>query len=181
MNKPWIENYPEGVPAELPAYPYRSLGEFLGEAFSRHGDKPAFKFMGKTLTYRELDEASKTFAAYLQSIGLKPGDRVALMMPNVLQYPIAIAGVMRAGMIAVNTNPLYTPRELEHQLKDSGARAIVILENMATTLEKCRRSVPVEHVVVASIGETLSPLKGMLVNFVVRRVKKMVPAYSLPG
>lgn len=181
MNKPWIEHYPSGVPAELPPHSYKSLADFLGEAFAKHGDKAAFKFMGKSLTFRELDEASKTFAAYLQSLGLKPGDRVALMMPNVLQYPIAIAGVMRAGLVAVNTNPLYTPRELEHQLKDSGAKAIVILENMAATLEKCRASVPVEHVIVASIGETLSPLKGMLVNFVVRRVKKMVPAYSLPG
>ncbi|WP_185984290.1 long-chain-fatty-acid--CoA ligase [Aureimonas mangrovi] len=181
MNKPWLQNYPEGVPAELPEIPYRSLSELLQEAFGRHGEKPAFKFMGRTMTYRELDEASRVFAAYLQSTGLQPGDRVALMMPNVLQYPVAVAGVLRAGMVVVNTNPLYTPRELEHQLKDSGAKAIVILENMAKTLEACRSKVPVEHVVVASVGDMLPAVKGFVVNLVLRHVKKMVPAFSLPG
>ena len=135
MQKPWLQHYPADVPAELPDFPYRSLAELLDEAFAKHGDLPAFHFMGTTMSFRELDEQSRIFAAYLQSLGLKQGDRVALMMPNVLQYPVAVAGVLRAGMVVVNTNPLYTPRELSHQMKDSGARAIVILENMAKTLE----------------------------------------------
>ncbi|MFD2238220.1 long-chain-fatty-acid--CoA ligase [Aureimonas populi] len=181
MNKPWLQHYPQGIPAELPDFPYRSLAALLEEAFARYADRPAFKFMGTAMSYARLEEESRLFAAYLQSTGLKRGDRVALMMPNVLQYPVAVAGVLRAGMVVVNTNPLYTPRELEHQLKDSGARAIVILENMARTLETCRAGVPVEHVIVASIGETLPAVKGFIVNLVVRRVKKMVPAFSLPG
>ena len=181
MNKPWLAHYPEGVPAELPPFPYHSLPELLGEAFTRHGDRPAFHFMGATMSFRELDRASTAFAAYLQSIGLKRGDRVALMMPNIPQYPVAVAGVLRAGMVVVNTNPLYTPRELSHQLKDSGARAIVILENMARTLVACRGDTPVEHVIVAAMGDLLPRLKGHVVNLVVRKIRKMVPAYDLPG
>ncbi len=179
--KPWLSSYPAGMPAELPDFPYQSLGDLLDEALARHGPAPAFRLLGATMTYRELDEASRAFAAYLQSLGLKPGDRVALMMPNVFQYPVAVAGVVRAGLVVVNTNPLYTPRELQHQLTDSGARAIVILENMAATLEACRAAVPVEHVVVTGLGDMLPTLKGAIVNFVVRRVKKLVPRYSLPG
>ncbi len=180
MQKPWLQHYPADVPAELPDFPYRSLAELLDEAFAKHGDLPAFHFMGTTMSFRELDEQSRVFAAYLQSLGLKRGDRVALMMPNVFQYPIAVAGVLRAGMVVVNTNPLYTPRELSHQLTDSGARAIVILENMAKTLETCRAETPVEHVVVATIGDMLPTVKGFIVNFVLRKVKKLVPDYDLP-
>jgi len=181
MNKPWLQYYPEGVPAEVPELPFASLVDLLEDSFKRFADRPVFKFMGRSITYREMDVASRNFAAYLQAKGLKRGDRVALMMPNVLQYPVAVAGVLRAGMVVVNTNPLYTPRELKHQLTDSGARAIVILENMATTLQKCLPDVPVEHVIVASVGDMLPMLKGTIVNFVLRRVKKMVPAYELPG
>ena len=181
MPHPWLQHYPRGVPAELPAFPYTSLGDLLDEAFTRHGDAAAFHFMGTTMSFRALDEASRRFAAYLQSLGLKPKDRVALMMPNVPQYPVAVAGVLRAGMVVVNTNPLYTPRELSHQLNDSGAKALVILENMAKTYEACRAETRVEHVVLASLGDMLPTIKGFIVNLVVRRVKKLVPAFSLPG
>ncbi|MBB4004473.1 long-chain-fatty-acid--CoA ligase [Aurantimonas endophytica] len=181
MDKPWLQHYPAGVPAELPAFPYRSLAELLDEAFAKNRDKPAFHFLGATKSFGEIDEASRAFAAYLQSLGLKKGDRVSLMMPNVFQYPVAVAGILRAGMVVVNTNPLYTPRELAHQLSDSGAKALVILENMAKTFQACRSETPVEHVVVASMGDMLPTLKGHIVNFVVRRLRKMVPAYDLPG
>ena len=181
MQRPWLEHYPAGIPAELPPFPYHSLAELLDEAFRKHGERPAFRFMGMQLSFRELDAQSRHFAAYLQSLGLNKGDRVALMMPNVPQYPVAVAGVLRAGMVVVNTNPLYTPRELEHQLADSGARAIVILENMAGTLQACGTATGVEHIVVATVGDMLPPLKRVLVNFVLRRVKKMVPVFSLPG
>ena len=181
MPHPWLQHYPRGVPAELPAFPYTSLGDLLDEAFTRHGDAAAFHFMGTTMSFRALDEASRRFAAYLQSLGLKPKDRVALMMPNVPQYPVAVAGVLRAGMVVVNTNPLYTPRELSHQLNDSGAKALVILENMAKTYEACRAETRVEHVVLASLGDMLPTIKGFIVNLVVRKVKKLVPAFSLPG
>ncbi|KQT54661.1 long-chain fatty acid--CoA ligase [Aureimonas sp. Leaf454] len=181
VNKPWLRHYPAEMPHELPDYPYRSLAELLTEAFSRYSDRPFVHFMGTVMTYRALDEASRTFAAYLQSLGLKRGDRVALMMPNVPQYPVAVAGVLRAGMVVVNTNPLYTPRELQHQLADSGATAIVILENMASTLQACLPQTPVRHVVVTSIGDMLPTAKGLLVDFVLRRVKKMVPPFQLPG
>ena len=181
MTHPWLQHYPAGVPAELPPFPYRSLGELLDEAFTKHGDAAAFHFMGTTMSYRELDAASRRFAAYLQSLGLKSKDRVALMMPNVPQYPVAVAGVLRAGMVVVNTNPLYTKRELAHQLNDSGAKALVILENMAKTYEACRAETKVEHVVVASLGDMLPTVKGLIVNLVVRKIKKLVPAFSLPG
>ena len=181
MPQPWLQHYPEGVPAELPPFPYSSLGELLDEAFAKHGDAAAFHFMGWTMSYRQLDENSRRFAAYLEALGLKPKDRVALMMPNVPQYPVAVAGVLRAGMVVVNTNPLYTPRELAHQLNDSGAKALVILENMAGTYEACRAETKVEHVVLASLGDMLPTVKGFIVNLVVRKVKKLVPAFSLPG
>ncbi|MBN7778581.1 long-chain-fatty-acid--CoA ligase [Nitratireductor aquimarinus] len=178
--RPWVDHYPEGVPAEMGDYPFASLGDLLVDACKAHGDRPAFTCMGKALSYRALDALSERFAAYLQSLGLKPGARVALMMPNVLQYPVAMMAVLRAGYVVVNVNPLYTPRELEHQLNDAGAEAIVILENFAHTLQAVAARTTVKHVVVASMGDLLG-LKGFIVNLVVRRVKKMVPAWSLPG
>ncbi|WP_428977522.1 long-chain-fatty-acid--CoA ligase [Oricola cellulosilytica] len=159
---------------------YSSLAQMIDRCFKEYAARPAFTCMDKTLTYADLDAASKAFAAYLQSVGLKKGDRVALMMPNILQYPVALAGVLRAGMTVVNVNPLYTPRELEHQLKDSGASAIVILENFAHTLEQVAGKTDVKHVIVTAMGDLMG-LKGHIVNFVVRKVKKMVPAWSLPN
>ncbi|KTR07630.1 long-chain fatty acid--CoA ligase [Aureimonas ureilytica] len=182
MNKPWLARYPEGMPAELGPVPYETLADLLNEAFRNFAGRPAFRLMGVDLTYSDLDRASTRFAAYLQGLGLQPGDRISLMMPNIFQYPVAVAGALRAGLVVVNTNPLYTPRELAHQLNDSGARAIVVLENMAHTLEQCRAEVPaLEHVVVTSVGDMLPGLKGHLVNFVLRYVKRAVPAYRLPG
>jgi long-chain acyl-CoA synthetase len=181
MDKPWLKQYPAGVPAEIDASQFRSLAHLLDDSFQKNRDRRAFECMGKVLTYGEVDTLSRQLAAWLQSRGLAPGARVALMMPNVLQYPVALAAVLRAGYVVVNVNPLYTPRELEHQLKDSGAEAIVIIENFATTLEKVIANTPVKHVVVAAMGDLLGGLKGMLVNFVVRKVKKMVPEFSLPG
>ncbi len=178
----WLKSYPEGVPADLPAtLPYPSLVALMEESFRQYAGRPAYSFMGKELTYAETDRLSRAFAAYLQSLGLAQGDRVAIMMPNVPQYPVTVAAILRAGYVVVNVNPLYTARELEHQLKDSGARAIVIIENFAHTLEKCIAHTPVQHVVLASMGDRLGLLKGALVNFVVRRVKKLVPPYNLPG
>src|SRR5271163_462293 len=180
MERIWLKQYPAGVPADIDVNQYSSLVELLEESFAKFKERKAFICMDKSITYRDLDEMSLAFAAYLQSKGLKKGARVALMMPNVLQYPIATAAVLRAGYAVVNVNPLYTPRELEHQLKDSGAEAIIVLENFATTVQKVIASTAVKHVIVGSMGDLLG-LKGMIVNLVVRRVKKMVPAYSLPG
>jgi long-chain acyl-CoA synthetase len=180
MERIWLKHYPKGVPHEIDPTAYDSLVDLMEESFEDYADFPAYLFMGKTVTFREANEMSRAFAAFLQSKGLKPGARVAVMMPNVLQNPVAIAAILRAGYTVVNVNPLYTPRELEHQLKDSGAEAIIILENFAATLQKVIASTNVRHVVLASIGELLG-FKGTIVNFVVRRVKKMVPAYSLPG
>ncbi|MFY7873637.1 MAG: long-chain-fatty-acid--CoA ligase [Limnohabitans sp.] len=176
----WLGSYPEGVPADIDTRQYTSLVGLLENSFSRFSERSAFSFMGRSLSYRQVDEESLSLAAYLQSLGLGKGDRVALMMPNVPQYPVAVAAVLRAGLVVVNVNPLYTPRELEHQLKDSGARAIVILENFAQTLEKCIANTPVQHVVLASMGDRLGAVKGAIVNYVVRHVKKLVPAFSLP-
>ncbi|WP_428851746.1 long-chain fatty acid--CoA ligase [Imbroritus primus] len=181
MDKIWLKHYPAGVPAEIDASQYASVPHLLEDSFSKYAARPAFECMGKTLTYAELDTQSRQFAAWLQARGLAPGARVALMMPNVLQYPIALAAVLRAGYVVVNVNPLYTPRELEHQLKDSGAEAIVILENFAHTLEQVVARTAVRHVVVASMGELLGWPKGSIVNLVVRHVKKLVPAWQLPG
>ena len=178
--KPWLASYPKGIPHEIGKLEDNSVGDLLVAASRKYSTRPAFTSMGKTMTYADVERLSKNFAAWLQSKGLKPGARVALMMPNVLQYPIAMMAVLRAGYVVVNVNPLYTPRELEHQLKDSGAEAIVILENFAKTLETVIKNTSVKHVVVASMGEMLG-LKGVIVNLVVRRVKKMVPAWSLPG
>lgn len=176
----WLSTYPEGVPADIDESRYTSLVELMEESFEKNASLCAYSFMGKELTYAQVDEASQTFGAYLQSLGLIRGDRVAVMMPNVLQYPIAVAAILRAGLTLVNVNPLYTPRELEHQLKDSGAKAIVILENFALTLEKCVAATTVKHVVLCAMGDQLGLLKGSLVNYVVRNVKKLVPDFNLP-
>jgi long-chain acyl-CoA synthetase len=181
MDKFWLKSYESGVPAEIDPTQYRSLTHLLEEAFRKYADRKAYACMGKTLSFAELDHLSARMAAWLQSRGLQPGARVAIMLPNVLQYPVAMAAVLRAGYVIVNVNPLYTPRELQHQLVDSGAEAIVVLENFAHTLEQVVANTQVKHVVVATMGDLLGGLKGAIVNLVVRKVKKMVPAYSLPG
>ncbi len=181
MERPWLKHYPPGVPAEIDPSRYPSLVAMLEESFQTHAAKQACVCMGKTLTYAEIDAASRAFAAWLQSKGLQRGARVAIMMPNVLQYPVAIAAILRAGLTGVNVNPLYKPRELEFQLKDSGAEAIIVLENFASVLQEALPHTDVKHVVVASMGDMLGMVKGTLVNTVVRHVKKMVPAYALPA
>jgi long-chain acyl-CoA synthetase len=180
MEKIWLKQYPAGVPAEVKTDVYPSLVALLDESFRKHAKLPAYRFMGKTFSFEQVDDLSRAFAAYLQSLGLARGDRVAVMLPNVPQYPVAVAGILRAGLVVVNVNPLYTPRELEHQLKDSGAKAIVILENFACTLQQVADAVPTKQVILAAMGDMMGMLKGALVNHVVRKVKKMVPAYSLP-
>jgi len=182
VEKIWLRSYPKGVPAEVDVNEFGSLGELFERSVARFADKTAYVCMGKSITYAELDALSARFGAFLQSdLGLPPGARVALMMPNVLQYPVALFGTLRAGYTVVNVNPLYTARELEHQLKDSGAEAIVILENFAHTLEHVRAQLPIRHVVVTSLGEMLGFPKGAIVNFVVRHVRKLVPAWRLDG
>jgi long-chain acyl-CoA synthetase len=181
MDKIWIKNYPPGVPAEIDPSQYASLVALFEESFAKYKNRNAYACMDKKLTYGQLDELSQAFGAYLQSKGLQRGDRVAIMMPNVLQYPVCIAGILRAGFVVVNVNPLYTPRELEHQLTDSGAKAIIIIENFAKTLQHVHGKTPVQHVVLASMGDLLGFPRGTIVNMVVRKVKKMVPAFSLPG
>ncbi len=176
----WLSSYPQGVSADINVSAYTSVVALMEESFQKYANRVAYNFMGKDITYAQTDSLSQAFAAYLQGLGLVKGDRVAIMMPNVPQYPVAVAGILRAGFVVVNVNPLYTPRELQHQLKDSGAKAIVIIENFATTLEKCISATPVKHVVLCAMGDQLGLLKGALVNYVVRNVKKMVPAYSLP-
>ncbi|MGA2058306.1 MAG: long-chain fatty acid--CoA ligase [Bradyrhizobium sp.] len=180
MERIWLKQYPAGVPADIDVNQYSSLVELLEESFAKFRDRKAFICMDKSITYRDLDEMSLALGAYLQSKGMQKGARVALMMPNVLQYPVATAAVLRAGYAVVNVNPLYTPRELEHQLKDSGAEAIIVLENFATTVQQVIAKTSVKHVIVGSMGDLLG-LKGVIVNLVVRRVKKMVPAYSIPA
>jgi long-chain acyl-CoA synthetase len=180
-DRPWLSSYPQGVPADIDASHYSSLVGLMEESFTKYADRTAYSFMGKDVSYAETDKQSKAFAAYLQGLGLVKGDRVAAMMPNCPQYPIAVAAILRAGLILVNVNPLYTPRELEHQLKDSGAKAIVIMENFGTTLQQCIAATPIKHIVLTSMGDRLGFLKGTLVNYVVRNVKKMVPHFSLPG
>ncbi|ADE64660.1 long-chain-fatty-acid--CoA ligase FadD [Yersinia pestis] len=181
MEKVWLKRYPADVPAEIDPDRYSSLIEMFENAALRYADQPAFINMGEVMTFRKLEERSRAFAAYLQQgLGLQKGDRVALMMPNLLQYPIALFGVLRAGMIVVNVNPLYTPRELEHQLSDSGAVAIVIVSNFAHTLEKVVFKTQVRHVILTRMGDQLSAAKGTLVNFVVKYIKRLVPKYYLP-
>ncbi|MGJ7572821.1 long-chain-fatty-acid--CoA ligase [Variovorax sp. RB2P76] len=180
-DRPWLSSYPQGVPADIDASQYPSLVALMEESFKKYADRTAYSFMGKDISYAETDKQSRAFAAYLQGLGLAKGDRVAAMMPNCPQYPIAVAAILRAGLILVNVNPLYTPRELEHQLKDSGAKAIVIMENFGTTLQQCIAATPIKHIVLASMGDRLGFLKGAIVNYVVRNVKKLVPHFSLPG
>lgn len=181
LHKVWLNRYPADVPAEISADRYASLMELFEQAARRYADQPAFINMGQVMTYRELEECSRAFAAYLQEgLNLRKGDRVALMMPNLLQYPIALFGILRAGMIVVNINPLYTPRELEHQLNDSGTSAIVIISNFAHTLEKVVAKTKVQHVILTRLGDQLTPLKATLVNFMVKYIKRMVPKYHLP-
>jgi len=177
----WLKSYPPGVPADLDTSQYPSLVALMEESFKKYADRTAYSFMGRDVTFGETDSLSQAFAVYLQSLGLVKGDRVAIMMPNVPQYPVAVAAILRSGFVVVNVNPLYTPRELEHQLKDSGAKAIVIIENFAATLEKCIANTPVKHVVLCAMGDQLGLLKGTLVNYVVRHVKKMVPEFVLPN
>ena len=181
MDRFWLKSYPPGVPADIDPSTYPSVVSLFEESFSKYRDKPAYVCMDKALTFGEIDTLSMALGAWLQGRGLKRGARVAIIMPNVLQYPVAVAAALRAGFIAVNVNPLYTARELEHQLKDSGAEAIIILENFATTLQRVVAHTGIKHVVVASMGDLLGFPKGLIVNFVVRTVRKMVPAWSLPG
>jgi long-chain acyl-CoA synthetase len=179
-HRPWLAAYPAGVPADIDSAQYPSLVTLMEESFAKFGSRAAFHFMGQDTSYAQVDSQSQAFAAYLQSLGLQKGDRVAIMMPNVPQYPVAVAGILRAGYVVVNVNPLYTARELEHQLKDSGSKAIIIIENFATTLAQCITRTPIKHVVLAAMGDRLGLLKGTLVNYVVRHVKKLVPAFELP-
>jgi long-chain acyl-CoA synthetase len=181
MDRIWLKSYPEGVPHNINVAQYPSVVALMEESFKKNAARDAYACMDKRMTFAELDSASTALGAWLQSKGLKRGDRVAIMMPNVLQYPIAVAGILRAGFVVVNVNPLYTPRELEHQLKDSGAGAIIILENFATTLQQVIAKTGVKHVVVATVGDMLGFPKGLIVNTVVRKIKKAVPAFSLPG
>ncbi|RMG70264.1 MAG: long-chain-fatty-acid--CoA ligase [Bacteroidetes bacterium] len=178
--RPWHASYPKGVKHDIDLTAYRSVTEMIETNFKKYGDAPAYVNMDKTLTYAEVDRLSRDFAAYLQSLGMKKGDRIALQMPNLLQYPVAVFGALRAGLVIVNTNPLYTAREMAHQFKDSGAKAIVILANFADKLEKILPETQIEHVIVTRIGDMLGGLKGTIVNFVVKYIRKMEPAFSLP-
>ncbi len=180
-DRPWLSSYSPGVPADIDPTQYSSLVQLMEESFRKFADRTAYSFMGKDVTFAQTDALSMAMAVYLQGLGLVKGDRVAIMMPNVPQYPATVAAILRAGLVVVNVNPLYTPRELDHQLKDSGSKAIIIIENFAGTLQQCIANTPVKHVVLASMGDQLGALKGALVNYVVRNVKKMVPPFSLPG
>ncbi|HFC8466025.1 TPA: AMP-binding protein [Neisseria subflava] len=182
MEKLWLKSYEQGVSPEIDISQYSSISDVFRQSVEKFADKPAFQNMGKTLTYAEVGKLATDFASYLQNVLKLPrGERVAIMMPNVLQYPIALFGILQAGLVAVNTNPLYTPRELEHQLKDSGATTIVVLENFANTLELVLPRTQIKHVIVASVGEMFGMIKGALMNFVIRKVKKMVPEYRIPN
>lgn len=179
--RPWLKNYPSGVPANIDVNQYATLVQMLEEAFEKYRDKIAFTCMGKDMTFGDMDRLSRNFGAYLHSRGLEPGDRIALMMPNLLQYPIALFGALRAGLVVVNTNPLYTPREMLHQFTDAGVKAIVIVENFAFHLEKIIKDTQIKTIITTSIGELLGFPKKMVVNFVVRSIKKMVPKYNIPN
>ena len=182
MEKIWLKSYPPGVPEELPTPPHRSVRELFESTFAEHPDRPAYYNMGTTMTYRDLDEASMKFACYLQKkLGLMRGERVAIMLPNLLQYPVALCGIFRAGLVVVNVNPLYTARELRHQLKDSGSKCILILENFAHILEEVIGETDVEQVITTGVGDLLDWPKGMIANFALRYIKREVPAYNLPG
>ena len=181
IEKIWLDSYPDGVLPEIGELEYSSVAALLEDSCKKFPDKPAFSCMGKTMTYADVDRFSAIIGGWLQAKGLQKGDRVAIMMPNILQYAAILPAVLRAGYTVVNVNPLYTPRELEHQLKDSGAKAIFVLENFASTFQEVKDKVPVEHVVVTKMGDLIGGLKGGVVNFVVKNVKKMVPAWDLPG
>ena len=176
----WLKHYPPGVPADIDTAQFGSLVDLMEESFRKYASRAAYSFMGKEIRYAQVDSLSQALGVYLQGLGMERGDRVAVMMPNLPQYPIAVAAILRAGYVVVNVNPLYTPRELEHQLCDSGARTIVIIENFAKTLESCVARTPVKHVVLCAMGDMLGLLKGSMVNYVVRNVRKMVPAFHLP-
>ena len=177
----WLESYPEGVPTDIDASEYESLVGLMAESFAKYAQRTAYSFMGQDISYEETDVKSQSLAAYFQSLGLQKGDRVAIMMPNVPQYPVAVAAILRAGLVVVNVNPLYTPRELEHQLTDSGAKAIVIIENFAITLQKCIKQTQVKHIVMCAMGDMLHWPKSAVVNFVVRNMKNLVPEFHLFG
>jgi long-chain acyl-CoA synthetase len=179
--RPWLTAYSQGVPADIDPHQYNSLVGLMEEGFQKFANRTAYSFMGKDMSFAQTDSLSSAFAAYLQGLGLHQGDRVAIMMPNVPQYPVVVAAILRAGLVVVNVNPLYTARELEHQLNDSGALAIIIIENFATTLEQCKERTGIKHVVLAAMGDMLGLIKGGIVNHVVRNVKKMVPAFNLPA
>ena len=181
IDRIWLKSYPPGVAHEIGELKYQSIADLIVDSCKMQGSKPAFTCMGKTITYADVERNSAIVAGWLQSKGLQKGDRVAIMMPNILQYAVILPGILRAGCTVVNVNPLYTPRELEHQLKDSGAKALFVIENFAKTAEAVKGKVPVEHYVVTSMGDMLGGLKGTLVNFVVKRVKKMVPDWNIPG
>ena len=176
----WLKHYPPGVPADIDTAQFGSLVDLMEESFRKYASRAAYSFMGKDIRYARVDSLSQALGVYLQGLGMERGDRVAVMMPNLPQYPIAVAAILRAGYVVVNVNPLYTPRELEHQLCDSGARTIVIIENFAKTLESCVARTPVKHVVLCAMGDMLGLLKGSMVNYIVRNVRKMVPAFHLP-
>src|SRR5688572_23637599 len=177
---PWFKNYPAGTPREINLYDYQSMVDLFEKSCEKYKTRVAFTNMGKELTYSEVDQLSRDFAAYLQGLGLKKGDRIAIQMPNLLQFPIAFFGALRAGLIIVNTNPLYTPREMEHQFKDAGVSAIVIVANFAHNLAKVPFQSSIKHIIITELGDMLGGLKGALVNFVVKNVKKMVPKYDIP-
>ncbi|MBL8487394.1 MAG: AMP-binding protein [Rhodocyclaceae bacterium] len=182
VDRIWLKSYPKGIPADIDARQFQSLPDLLEKTVAKFSGKPAFHNLGHTIDYAELDRLSRDFAAYLQGLpGMGKGDRVALMSPNLLQYPVALFGILRAGMTVVNVNPLYTPRELEHQLKDSGAKAIVIVENFASTLQQVLAATPVKHVITSQLGDLLPAPKRWLINFVIKRVKKMVPDWRIDG
>ena len=182
MQKIWLDSYPEGVPEVIDADAYQSIIEIFDESVKKFSDEPAFENMGTIYSFSELDQKSNDFAAYLQQeLGLKQGDRLAVMMPNLLQYPVAIFGAMKAGLSVINVNPLYTERELKHQLNDACADVILIVANFAKTLANVGDETPLKHVIVTELGDALHGIKSMLVNFAVKRIKKMVPAYDLPG
>ena len=182
MEKIWLKSYPAGVPAEIPTPPFKSVRDMLEYALHEFAERPSYTSMGTTLTYADLDRLSMQFAVYLQKkLRLVKGERVAIMLPNLLQYPVALCGIFRAGLVVVNVNPLYTARELKHQLADSGARCIVILENFAHTLSEVIADTQVQHVVTTGVGDLLRWPKGAIVNFVLEHIKKAVPAWSLPG
>ena len=178
-NRPWLRNYPPGIPVNIDTTQYETLVDFLKDCFTKYSKLNAFECMGKKMTYAEADRLSTQFGAYLHSRGLKPGDRIALMMPNLIQYPIAVFGALKAGLIIVNTNPMYTPREMLFQFEDSGVKAIVIVENFAANLESVISKTQIETVIMTSIGEMLGSIKGSIVNFAVRYIKRLVPKYNL--